>query len=45
MLFMYLMVLISVLCYANLAETIDGALKQYISDVKNLTFPTLEESY
>ena len=31
--------------YANLAETIDGALKQYISDVKNLTFPTLEESY
>ncbi len=31
--------------YANLAETIDGALKQYISDVKNLTFPTPEESY
>lgn len=31
--------------YANLAETIDGALKQYISDVKNLEFPTQAESY
>ena len=31
--------------YANLAETIDGALKHYISDVKSLEFPTAGESY
>lgn len=31
--------------YANLAETIDSAVKQYISDVKTQAFPTPEESY
>ena len=31
--------------YANLAETIDGALKQYIADVKEVSFPSPQESY
>lgn len=31
--------------YANLAETIDNAVKNYISDVKNLAFPSADEAY
>ena len=31
--------------YANLKETIDDAVKKYISDVKTGDFPSLEESY
>lgn len=31
--------------YANLQETITGAVKQYISDVKERQFPSAEESY
>ncbi len=31
--------------YANLAETIDNAVKNYISDVKTLAFPSADESY
>lgn len=31
--------------YANLADTIDQAVRHYISDVKNLAFPTPDESY
>lgn len=31
--------------YANLAETINGALTSYIADVKSLDFPSAEESY
>lgn len=31
--------------YANLAETIDNSLKQYISDVKDSSFPSPAESY
>ncbi len=31
--------------YANLAETIDASLRQYIADVKAVDFPTQAESY
>lgn len=31
--------------YANLAEVMTGAVKNYISDVKSGNFPTVEESY
>ena len=31
--------------YANLAEVMTGAVKNYISDVKSGDFPTIEESY
>lgn len=31
--------------YANLAESINGALTSYIADVKSLDFPSAEESY
>lgn len=32
-------------CYASLADTIDSALKLYISDVKSVSFPSKDESY
>ncbi len=31
--------------YANLSETIDNAVKNYISDVKTLAFPSADEAY
>jgi len=31
--------------YANLADTIDGAIKNYIADVKSQAFPSPEEAY
>jgi 3-methyl-2-oxobutanoate hydroxymethyltransferase len=31
--------------YADLGDTIDSAVKQYISDVRARDFPTDEESY
>ena len=31
--------------YANLGESIDGAVKQYITDVRSGEFPNADESY
>ena len=31
--------------YADLGESIDGAVKQYITDVRSKDFPSAEESY
>ncbi len=31
--------------YANLAETIDATIKNYVSDVKAAAFPTMDEAY